>query len=141
MRGVTFDNRHSYWDWGLMLKNPPEISAPEPKTHYVDIPGAHGSLDLTEALTGKVQYKNRTLTLEFITKADRENWSAIYSDILSELHGQLKEEISLDDDPMHHYRGRVKVGDPVRENDGYVSVKMTAEVEPFKKTIEGTAML
>ena len=124
-----------------MLKKPPEISTPEPKTHYVDIPGAHGAMDLTEALTGKVQYKNRTLTLEFITMEDREDWSAIYSDILSELHGQLKEEIALDDDPTHHYRGRVNVGDPVRENGKFVSVKMTAEVEPFKKTIEGTAML
>lgn len=124
-----------------MLKKPPEISSPEPKTHYVDIPGAHGAMDLTEALTGKVQYKNRTMTLEFITKADREDWSAIFSDILSELHGQLKERISLDDDPMYYYKGRVTVGDPVRENDKYVSVKMTAEVEPFKKTYEGTAML
>ena len=122
-----------------MLTKAPEISAPEPKTHYVDIPGAHGSMDLTEALTGKIQYKNRTLTLEFITRADREEWSAIYSDILSELHGQLK-KISLDDDPMHSYKGRVKVGDPVRDNK-HVTVKMTAEVEPFKKTIEGTAML
>ena len=139
MRGVTFDNKHSYWDWGLMLSKSPEISSPEPKTHYVDIPGAHGSMDLTEALTGKVQYKNRTLTLEFITKAGREDWSAIYSDILSELHGQLK-EISLDDDPMYHYKGRVKVGDPVRDKK-HVTVKMTAEVEPFKKTVEGTAML
>ena len=139
MRGVTFCDKHSYWDWGLMLTKTPEISSPEPKTHYVDIPGAQGSLDLTEALTGKVQFKNRTLTLEFITKADRENWSAIYSDILSELHGQFK-EISLDDDPQHYYKGRVKVSDPVRDNK-HVTVKMTVEVEPFKKTIEGTAML
>ena len=139
MRGVTFGDKHSYWDWGLMLTKPPEISSPEPKTHYVDIPGAHGAMDLTEALTGKVQFKNRTLTLEFITKADREGWSALYSDILSELHGQLK-EISLDDDPTHYYKGRVTVGDPVRDKK-HVTVKMTAEVEPFKKTIEGTAML
>ena len=141
MRGVTFDNKHTYWDWGLMLKKPPEISTPEPKTHYVDIPGAHGAMDLTEALTGKVQYKNRTLTLEFITKADRENWSALYSDILTTMHGQMVEEITLDDDPAHHYRGRVTVGDSVRENDEWVSIKLTAEVEPFKKSIEGTAML
>lgn len=139
MRGVTFDNRHTYWDWGLMLAKPPEISAPEPKTHYVDIPGAHGALDLTELLTGKVQYKNRKLALEFITKAGREDWSAIYSDILSELHGQLK-EITLDDDPLHHYKGRVTVGDPVRDKK-HVTVKITAEVEPFKKTMDGMAVM
>lgn len=141
MRGVTFDNKHTFWDWGLLLKKPPELSSPEPKTHYVDIPGAHGAMDLTEALTGKVQYKNRTLTLEFISRAGRTNWPALYSDILSNLHGQMKEEIVLDDDPEHHYRGRVTVGDSVLENDVWVSLKMTVEVEPFKKSIEGTAML
>lgn len=140
MRGVTFDNRHTYWDWGLMLKKPPEISTPEAKTHYVDIPGAHGAMDLTEALTGKVQYKNREIKMEFITTAGREDWSAVFSDILSELHGQMK-EIALDDDPMHHYKGRVTVGDPVWENEKTVTVPMTAEVEPFKQSVEGTVML
>lgn len=141
MRGVTFGNKHSYWDWGLMLKSPPKISSPEPKTHYVDIPGTHGAMDLTEALTGKVQYHNRKIEFEFIdAMADREDWSAIYSDILSELHGQMK-EISLDDDPTHYYKGRVTVGDPERVNEKAVTLKMTAEVEPFKRTYEGAVML
>lgn len=140
MRGITFDSKHSYWDWGLMLKETPKISPPEPKTHYVDIPGAHGAMDLTELLTGKVQYKNRKISLEFVTMADLKKWSAIYSDILSELHGQVK-KISLDDDPMHYYTGRVTVGEPERENRKTVTLRMTAEVEPFKKTYEGTEML
>lgn len=140
MRGITFGNKHSFWDWGLMLRQSPKITSPEPKTHYVDIPGAHGALDLTELLTGKVQYKNRKITMEFVTMADRDDWSAIYSDILTELQGQLK-QITLDDDPLCYYTGRVTVGEPERVNDQTVMVKMTADVEPYKKTIEGTAML
>lgn len=139
MRGISFNKKHSYWDWGLLLKSAPKITSPEPKTHYVDIPGAHGSMDLTEALTGKVQYKNRTIEAEFITLADRENWSAIYSDILSALHGQMV-EIALDDDPTHYYKGRVTVGDPERDRK-HVTIKMTAEVEPFNRTYEGAEML
>lgn len=139
MRGVTFDSKHTYWDWGLMLKTAPKITSPVPKTHYVDIPGAHGSLDLTEALTGKVQYKNRKITLEFVKVAGREDWSATYSDILSALHGQMK-KITLDDDPMHYYTGRVTVGDPERDGK-IVTIKMTAEVEPFKNAVDGSVML
>lgn len=139
MRGVKIGNKHTYWDWGLMFRTAPVITSPAPKTHYVDIPGAHGAMDLTEALTGKVQYKNRKITMEFVTKAGREDWSAIYSDILSELHGQMK-EITLDDDPLHTYKGRVTVGDPERDKK-LVIVKMTAEVEPFKKSIDGAVML
>ncbi len=139
MRGVMFGNKHSYWNWGLMLRAAPKITSPAPKTHYVDIPGAHGSVDLTESLTGKVQYKNRRITLEFVTMAGREDWSAIYSDILAELHGQMK-DIRLDDDHMHLYRGRVTVGDPERAKN-VITIKMTAEVEPFKKSIDGTVKL
>lgn len=139
MRGVTFDKKHSYWNWGLMLRTAPEITSPVPKTHYVDVPGAHGVMDLTEALTGKVQYKNRKIRLEFVTMAGREDWSAIYSDILSELHGQMK-KIVLDDDPQHYYKGRVTVGDPERDKK-LVYLKMTAEVEPFKTSIDGKVML
>lgn len=139
MRGITFNKKHSYWDWGLLLKSPPKITSPEPKTHYVDIPGAHGSMDLTEALTGKVQYKNRTIEAEFVTLAGREDWSAIYSDILSVLHGQMV-EITLDDDPTHYYKGRVTVGDPERDRK-HVTIKLTAEVEPFKKSYEGAVKL
>ena len=71
--------------------------------------------------------------------AGREDWSAIYSDILAELHGQLK-EIRLDDDPLHTYTGRVTVGDPERKNQ-VITIKMTAEIEPFKKHIDGTVRL
>lgn len=139
MRGVTFDAHHSYWAWGLMLKKAPEISPPEPKTHDVDIPGMHGKLDLMKALTGKVQYKNRTITMEFASMAGREEWSAIYAAILAALHGQTK-EITLDDDPLYHYTGRVTVGTPKWENET-VTVKMTADVGPYKKSVEGTVML
>lgn len=139
MRGVTFDKKHSYWEWGLMLKTAPEIASPEPKTYYVDILGAHGSMDLTEALSGKVQYKNRKIKLEFISMAGREEWSAIYSAFLSDVHGLVK-EIKFDDDPQHVYKGRVTVGDPVWHKET-VTLPVTVEAEPFKKSIEGNVRM
>lgn len=139
MRGATFDNKHSYWEWGLMLKKAPEITSPEPKTYYVDIIGAHGQMDLSRALTGKMQYKNRQIRLEFVSMAGREEWSAIYSSILEALHGQVK-SIRLDDDPTHAYTGNVTVGDPVWEKET-VTLTVTAEVEPYKKSIDGSVKL
>lgn len=139
MRGVTFDNKHSYLCWGLMLKSTPKVSPPEIKTYYVDVPGAHGRLDLSTMLTGGVRYKNRNIEMEFICMADREVWSAIYSEILDSVHGQTV-KITLDDDPRHHYTGVVKVGTPERDKK-VVSLKMVAEVSPFKKTNEGVEIL
>lgn len=139
MRGVTFGTKHSYWNWRLMLRTAPKITSPQPKTKYVDIPGSDGRLDLSEMLTGKVQYKNRKIDLTFVVMAGREEWSAIYSDILNDLHGQVK-EIRLDDDPTNIYTGRVSVGDPEMENK-VITLRMTADVEPYKKTADGRVML
>ena len=61
MDGVTFGTKHSYRDWGLLLKSRPVISPPSPKTVYVDIPGSNGVIDLTESLTGDVKFDNRTI--------------------------------------------------------------------------------
>ena len=63
--GVSFDDMHSYTDWGLRLKEV-KIGIPEAKTVYVDVPGSDGSLDLTEAQNGGVKYGMRTLEL-FLT--------------------------------------------------------------------------
>lgn len=65
MNGVKFGSKHSYDDWGLILKSRPVISPPSPKTIYIDVPGADGIIDLTESMTGEVKFNNRTITFEF----------------------------------------------------------------------------
>ena len=139
MRGVTFGDKHTYTTWGLYLKSPPKISSPEPKTYYVDIPGMHGEMDLSKALTGSVKYKKRKIEMEFVIVAGREEWSALYSEILSALHGQTQ-NITLDDDPEWYYTGMVTVGDPERDKK-VVTLKMTADVAPYKTNSEGAVML
>lgn len=139
MRGVKFGDKHTYTEWGLMLKSAPKVSAPEPKTYYVDVPGMHGQVDLSTLLSGGIRYKNREIEMEFITMAGRAEWSAIYSEILSAVHGQST-NITLDDDPTHYYTGLVKVGTPERDKKT-VTLKITAEVSPFKKTSEGVEIL
>ena len=54
----TFSNFH------LISDGRPDVASPELKTNYVDVPGADGSLDYTEALNGR-KYKNRTGSWEF----------------------------------------------------------------------------
>lgn len=130
MQGVKFDDKHSYYHWGLMFKKRPVISPPTPKTKYVEVPGMDGAIDITETQTGYTQYQNRKISFEFIIMAGRENWPAIYSDLMDTLHGR-KVRIVFDDDPDYYYTGRVTVG---KWDAGIVTavITMTAEVEPFK---------
>lgn len=139
MQGVMFDKKHSYGTWGLMLKRAPNIAPPEPNTKYVEIPGAECPLDLTELLSGKVRYKNREIELEFVTMAGRDDWPAIYSDILDALHGKAV-RISFDNDPLHSYKGRVTVEAP-EFGVAWIILKMKIEAEPFKISVEGVKRL
>lgn len=128
--GVTFGDKHTYRDWGLLPTLRPEVSPPEPKITRVNIPGADGALDLTQALTDDVKYKNRKIDFEFLVIGGRERWSMLYSDILDYLHGQIM-QIVLDEDPEYYYNGRVEV-DSWKSNQDTSRIAIVAEVEPYK---------
>lgn len=130
MNGVTFGSKHSYRDWGLILKSRPVISPPSPKTVYVDIPASDGIIDLTESLTGDVKYENRTITCEFNVLDARNRWSNIYSKILDFLHGQQMKVI-FDEDPTYYYIGRVKVNE-WKSDKKTSTIAIEGSVEPYK---------
>lgn len=130
MNGVTFGTKHSYRDWGLLLKSRPVISPPSPKTVYVDIPGSDGVIDLTESLTGDVKFDNRTIKCEFIVLDARNRWSDIYSEIMDYLHGQ-RMRVRLDEDPTYYYEGRLQVKE--WKSDKVTStITIEGDVEPYK---------
>lgn len=130
MDGVTFGTKHSYRDWGLLLKSRPVISPPSPKTVYVDIPGSDGIIDLTESLTGDVKFDNRTIKCEFVVLDARNRWSDIYSEIMDYLHGQ-RMKVRLDEDPTYYYEGRLQVNE--WKSDKVTStITIEGDVEPYK---------
>ena len=131
MHGVIFGDKHSYRDWGLLTKSRPKISPPKPKTKLIEVPGSDTVIDLTERLTGKVHYEQRTIKFEFIVMADRAQWPALYSEIMNYLHGRSI-RIIMDDDPNFYYTGRVTVGDLDPEKKTAV-LAMEAQVEPYKR--------
>lgn len=134
--GVTFsrvsDNKtiHTIDDWGIYLAARPDVTPPEPKTTYVEIPGGDGSLDLTEALTGDVKYQLRTINLTFTVLKDRADWTELYSDILYFLHGQ-RVKCLFDEDHQYYYLGRFTVNQ--WESDRAKSkITITGSVDPYK---------
>lgn len=130
MQGVNFGGKHTYWDWGLILSEAPVVSPPKPKEKLVDVLGADGQLDLTESLTGKVQYEMRDITCQFTMMCSRERWPDMYSEILNHLHGKAL-EITLDNDQDHYYTGRAKVS---KWEPGQTVAELTikATVAPYK---------
>ena len=141
MRGVTFNGKHSYWDWGLILNGFPVVSPPEPKTKIVEVPGSDAAIDLSEVLTGKVHYNRREIMCHFTLFRGRKNWTDVYTQILNHLHGK-EIEIILDDENEYFYTGRAKI-DSWQPGQYTADVIITAEVEPYKtaRFIKGKKVL
>lgn len=129
MEGVKFDDFHSYVDFGLIL-NSVSISPPEPKTHYVNVAGMDGSIDLTDALTGDVKYKNRTLSFRFAYKGNHYEQISEYTKIGKHIHGRNM-KIIIDSDENYYYQGRVKIS-KCEHQPGICLFDITCDVEPYK---------
>lgn len=136
MLGVTFGDKHSFYELGLWLKKYPEITPPVPKTKYVEVMGMDGALDLSKVQTGHMQYSRRTITMEFSILKPRDEWPEKHSEILDLLHGE-EMDLILDDDPEYCYTGVLSVSsfDPQKVTSG---VMIVMNAEPYKTRIETT---
>lgn len=130
--GATFKvggtEYHSFTDLGLYPKEPPDIPAAEVRTDFIEIPGAHGSIDMTEALTGFPLYDNRKGTFRY-TVLDRAEWLGRYNGAKNLLHGR-ECQITLDDEPGGYYHGRVYV-DKLKSSKTTGTIEITATLDPF----------
>lgn len=136
--GRTFiiNNKSTYHDFNLYLTGK-SITPPEPKTNYIELDGANGSLDLSEALTGEVAYKDRTLTASFFrdegTRLERET---LLRDLTRMLHGH-KVKIIEPDDLEHYYLGRAKITN-LKNTASHTEFNIEAQCEPWRYAIEET---
>ena len=129
MNGVTFGTKHSYTDLDLILSSK-EIGMPEPKTETVDVPGADGELDLTDALIDEIKYENRTLTFTFTVLNAVKRWAAKLSEVNNYLHGK-KMRVIMDDDAAFYYYGRCKVNS-YASSKTLGTIVIEVDVEPYK---------
>ncbi len=121
--------KNTFDDWDILLSSF-EIGEAQPKTNYIDLPGNDGSIDLTEALTGEIAYRDRTIEATFTFKPPRSGWRAMIDTIRAYCHGR-KLHIVVPDDADHYYIGRVNVG--ALQIDGQIAAfDMTIVCDPFK---------
>lgn len=128
---ITIGSMNTFTDWHLVPDGRPVIAMPELKAVTVDVPGADGILDLSEALTRYPTYENRTGTITFNVLNDIEPWQRIYARIASYVHGKLR-QVVLEDDPEYYYQGRIQI-EWSSENDGtWSKVDMNYDLDPYK---------
>lgn len=131
-KGVLFNEIHSFFDLALILSGV-DISPAKPKETYIDIPGADGSLDLTEA-HGEVKYADRTIKLILSMNPggdlSESAWEEKKLEVSNALNGKAC-RITLDKDPDYYWQGRCRL-------DSYTTQKrvrqfaIVATVHPYK---------
>ena len=130
---ITFGEKNTWDDWHLIPKTRPLFNPPAAKTYFLENPSGDGSLDLTTVLTGSVPLKDRTGSFEFIVENGFKEWSVLYSEIMTYLHGKRMRAI-LEDDPNYYYEGRFAVNEWKSEAN-WSSIVIDYEVEPYKKSL------
>lgn len=133
---IIFGDKNTWADWYLIPSSRPVFNPPEPKTKFVDIPGANWHLDMSEVLTGDIAYNAREGSFEFIvdngqlSEYKAEYWYELYSKIMDYLHGRIM-KATLEDEPGYYYEGRFSVNqwksDP---HNSKITIDYT--VSPFK---------
>lgn len=132
MKGVTFGTKHSYKDFGLILSSK-TIGLPDLKTETQDVPGMDGELDLTDAITDDVKFKNRKLSFTFTVIDPVKQFFIVLSEVTNFLHGK-RLRVVMDDDKNFYYEGRCKVNQ-FKTDKRTATIIIDCDVEPFKTEI------
>ena len=134
MDGTDDGIKNTYTDFHLVPTTRPVFKMPEVVTHYIDVPGSDGFLDLTEILDGYPNYGAREDSIEFMVLNDYEesgeDWVTRYHRIAKYFHGRPLKAI-LEDDPGYYYEGRFEV-EWDSSKPPYSYVRLNYHVQPYK---------
>lgn len=136
MKGIRFGAFHSYDDLRLILSKK-EMGSPTVKAQKLDIPGADGTLDLTDFF-GEPKYEDVTHRFDFSTSYPQEEFISQFSTIKNKIHGR-KMRVILDDDPLFFWVGRCHVSGFTSEK-GIGTISVEVDCEPYKYKLDHTVM-
>lgn len=128
---------NTFKDYHLLLQDGLTIPSAEIKEEIEDVPGTSSVLDYTEALTGDVQYNQRTIHVELAGVKDSREFLSIHSDFQNKLHGK-KVKLIFSEEPGFYWIGRVSVGD-VLPYEILRSVVLDIKVDTYKYEINSSA--
>lgn len=134
MKGVYFDDLHSFNDFRLILSSK-TIETPKIKTIEVEIDGSDGVVDLTDYF-GEPKYGNRKIEFNFSSVVPVREFLEQFSEINNAIHGK-KMKIIMDDDPDFYYVGRCSVS-AWTWNGRVTELTIECDCEPYKYKLNKT---
>lgn len=129
-----------YEKYQMVLLDGYDLGVPEVKSYIVDIPGGHGSLDITESVYGDIPLKNRQQTFNFMifNLKKVENFEAKRDQIMKTFHGHTF-KFKIGEKSEFYYEGRFNLSLPSFSNtsthDIVMSFTVSVDAKPFKTKI------
>ena len=133
---INIGEKNTWDDWHLVPTSRPLVAAPQVKTSFIDLPGADGSLDMTNVLAGRPTYQRRSGSWEFLVMNDYSDWTVLYSEIMVYLQGK-EFDVILDDDPGYYYTGRLAVNQ-WRSDPNWSKIIINYNLDPYKRDAAGS---
>lgn len=133
MVNAKINGKDLYKDYGLVVGNNDVVGIPKPKKVIIEVPGASKVIDLSEALTGKMEYENRILNFKLGGSRKVDNWHEFLSIFLMDVHGK-KVKVVLDSDPHFYYEGRAEIiGFDRTRHLGFI--ELSIDCSPYKYSV------
>lgn len=129
-KGITFGDIHTYDDLNLILSICPDMPPAKAKTTYIDIPGADGSLDLSE-VHGEMKYSDRENTYTFtMHPQDTMTWEEKMQEVSNLLNG-IRTRMTLDKDEDYFWDVRVTL-DEFKSEKRLHQIVVAVKAFPYK---------
>jgi predicted phage tail component-like protein len=133
MIGLTFNNKHNYNDFGLIL-NYKKISTPSKKKIKDAVPFMNGVYDFsTVGSNGDITYNQRTIEVKFsILGENKANLQQKFDVAKQWLLESGKSQLTFDDITDSYFIGEVEDGTSFDETNDLGQVTVIFVCEPFK---------
>lgn len=132
--------RYNTWNnWHLIPTTRPVVAQPTPNYTYVDIPGADGSLDITDYLIGRPTYSDRTGSFDFYVadyNGEKKSWSSVRAQIASVLNGRVMKMFLEDEKENYYYEGRVYLKQWTPDSN-FSKVTIEYRLKPYRYKADG----
>ncbi len=134
---VTFGDKNTWDDWGLIPTVRPSVAPPELIETDAGADSSDGDIDTTDVL-GQTYFGLSKGSLNFLVynKATvthaYHGWAAVQSKVMNHLHNRRCRMI-LDDDPDYYYEGRFQVSFSTGKN--FSSVTISYALDVYKQSL------
>lgn len=131
---ATGEKYHTLNDWGLAIGNTDYIGDVERESYYIDVPGADGFLDFSEAITGRRIFKSRPISIELGGKKPRNDWDIFLSDLRNIVEGR-EIKVVFDNDAGFYWTGRATVQGFKRNRELGTLTLTIPKADPYKYNV------